>query len=218
MQSVLRMVLVDPCTETREDLKRILVDMDPVWVEAECTHYDELPEILRQTEADIVVIGVDSDPARGLESISEALKSSPQTRVFVTSSISDSHQILQAMRCGAHEYLTTPVQMEELLPALDRVRQSPGRRDAACLSQAIAVTGVVGGVGSTCVAVNVGCALAANPNRRVVLVDLDMIMGDADVCLDLVHNYTLIDVVENINRLDFTLRSEERRVGKECRL
>jgi pilus assembly protein CpaE len=96
--------------------------------------------------------------------------------------------------------------MDDLLPALDRVRQFARKAGAGGpASKVIAVTGVVGGVGSTCVAVNVGCALAAESSRRVVLVDLDMLMGDADVCLDLVHSYTLIDVVENINRLDFTL-------------
>ncbi len=206
MQSVLRMVLVDPCSMTREDLKRILAGMDPVWVEAECGHYDELAEILSQTGVDIVIIGIDSDPARALELVAEVGRLSPQTRIFVTSSLSESGPILQAMRAGAHEYLTTPIQMEDMLPALDRVRQATNRNGSTTgSSKVISVTGVVGGVGSTCVAVNAGCSLAADPNRRVVLVDLDLVMGDADVCLDLVHSYTLTDVVENISRLDFTL-------------
>jgi pilus assembly protein CpaE len=206
MQSVLRMVLVDPCNGTREDLNRILAGLDPVWVEAECAHYDELPDVLKQTVPDIVVIDIDTDAAKGMEMVAHVLRAHPQARVFVMSGYSDSQRILQAMRSGAHEYLATPIQMDDLLPALDRVRQNPARGDgAAGSSKVISVAGVVGGVGATSVAVNLGCALAAAPNRRVVLVDLDMVMGDADVCLDLVHTYTLIDVVENINRLDFTL-------------
>ena len=206
MQSVLRMVLVDPCSTTREDLKRILTGLDPVWVEAECAHYDELAEILNQTGVDIVVIGIDDDAVRARELVSYVSRTSPQTRIFVASSYNESSQILQAMRAGAHEYLTTPVQMEDLLPALDRVRQSTGRNgERVASSKVIAVTGAVGGVGATCTAVNLGCALAADKNRRVVLVDLDLVMGDADVCLDLVHSHTLTDVVDNIDRLDFTL-------------
>jgi pilus assembly protein CpaE len=206
MQSVLRMVLVDPCNGTREELKRILAGLDPVWVEAECAHYSELPDVLNQTNPDIVVIDIDSDPAPALEVVGQVVRIHPNARIFVTSGVTDSQRILQAMRCGAHEYLTTPVQMDDLLPALDRVRQTPTRQGGGNQSSSvIAVTGVVGGVGATAVAVNVGCALAARPNSRIVLVDLDMVMGDADVCLDLVHTYTLIDVVENINRLDFTL-------------
>ncbi len=206
MQSVLRLVLVDPCTATREDLKRILTGLDPVWVEAECANYDELPEILNQATPDIVIIDIDSDTNKGLEMVAQALRTHPQSRIFVTSGYSDSQRILLAMRSGAHEYLTTPLQLDDILPALDRVRQCPGRPTGGPVnSKVISVAGVVGGVGSTTVAVNVACALAADANRRVVLVDLDMVMGDADVCLDLVHTHTLIDVVENINRLDFTL-------------
>jgi pilus assembly protein CpaE len=206
MQSVLRMVVVDPCNGTREELKRILAGLDPVWVEAECAHYGELPEVLNQTNPDIVVIDIDSDPNPAMDMVSHVLRTHPNARIFATSGVTDSQRILQAMRCGAHEYLTTPVQMDDLLPALDRVRQSPARQGGGNqASKVISVTGVVGGVGATAVCVNVGCALAAYPNSRVVLVDLDMVMGDADVCLDLVHTYTLIDVVENINRLDFTL-------------
>ncbi len=206
MQSVLRMVLLDPCSDSRESLKRMLADMDPVWVEADCPRYDQFPEILSQTTPDIAVIGIDSDPVQGLEMVAETLRAHPKTRVFVTSSVSDSQRILQAMRSGAHEYLTSPVQIDDLLLALDRVRQSRGQNGARTgESMVIAVTGMVGGVGSTCIAVNLACALAADLSRRVVLVDLDMVLGDADVCLDIVHNYTLLDLVENINRLDFTL-------------
>src|SRR3990172_2392806 len=150
MQSVLRLALVDPCSETREEMKRILADMDPVWVEAECPQYEQLPEVLSQTTPDVVVIGIDSDPTRGLEMVSEAARSSPETRVIVTSNVSDSHRILQAMRCGAHEYLTTPVQMDDLLPALDRVRESHVRRGSGATGpKVIAIGGVVGGVGAT---------------------------------------------------------------------
>jgi pilus assembly protein CpaE len=206
MQSVLRMVLVDPCSMTREDLKRNLAGLDLVWVEAECAHYEEVTDVLNQTGVDIVVLGVDADPGRALEAVGEITRISPQTRVFVASNYNDSLQILQAMRAGAHEYLTTPIQMEDLLPALDRVRQMPGRTGSAVgTSKVIAVTGASGGVGTTCAAVNLGCALAASPERRVVFVDLDLVAGDADVCLDLVHSYTLTDVVDNISRLDFTL-------------
>ena len=69
----------------------------------------------------------------------------------------------------------------------------------------IAVAGATGGVGSTSLAVNLGCALATQQRSSVVLVDLDLSLGDADVCLDAIPDYTLVDVVQNVSRLDFTL-------------
>ena len=69
----------------------------------------------------------------------------------------------------------------------------------------IAVAGAAGGVGTTSLAVNLGCVLARDPQYSVALVDLDLSLGDADVFLDTIPDYTLVDVAQNVTRLDFTL-------------
>jgi pilus assembly protein CpaE len=69
-------------------------------------------------------------------------------------------------------------------------------------SQIIAVMGARGGVGSTSVAVNLACTLAATPGNSSVLIDLDMALGDADISLDLMPDHTLADLALNIERLD----------------
>jgi pilus assembly protein CpaE len=66
----------------------------------------------------------------------------------------------------------------------------------------IAVLGSRGGVGCTSLAVNLGCTLAQDRNNSVALIDLDLALGDADVALDLMPDYTLADVALNIDRLD----------------
>jgi len=60
-------------------------------------------------------------------------------------------------------------------------------------------------VGTTSLAVNIGCALAKRPENSVALIDLDLALGDADVFLDTIPDYTLVDVAQNIARLDFNL-------------
>ena len=52
---------------------------------------------------------------------------------------------------------------------------------------------------------NLASILAASPNRSVVLVDLDVTLGDADVYLDMNHEYTLADLTQNVARLDSEL-------------
>ena len=66
----------------------------------------------------------------------------------------------------------------------------------------IAVLGSRGGVGCTSLAVNLGATLAQDPGNNVALIDLDLALGDADVALDLMADYTLADVALNIDRLD----------------
>ena len=67
------------------------------------------------------------------------------------------------------------------------------------------MAGAIGGVGTTSLAVNLGCILAQDPQNSVALVDLDLCLGDADVFLDTIPDYTLVDVAQNVTRLDFTL-------------
>jgi pilus assembly protein CpaE len=50
--------------------------------------------------------------------------------------------------------------------------------------------------------VNLGCSLAQDKKNSVALIDLDLALGDADVALDVMPNYTLADVAMNIERLD----------------
>ena len=207
MSNVLRLVLVDPNKVTRDAVKSTVMDLSTVWLEAECSRYEFFVDVIKQTAPDVGVICLDENPERGLAIISELGEVAPNVSILVASSSTDGNLILQAMRAGAKEFLTQPIKPEDFTAALQRIsRQRSG--DAALAVRGcttIAITGATGGVGSTSIAVNVGCALAANKRNSVVLVDLDLALGDADVLLDTIPEYTLTDVAQNISRLDLTL-------------
>src|SRR5580704_10958777 len=67
--------------------------------------------------------------------------------------------------------------------------------------QVIAVTGGKGGVGKTCVAVNLAAALTL-ADRRVVLLDGDLGLANVDVFLGLSPRYTLAHVLNGERTLD----------------
>jgi pilus assembly protein CpaE len=66
----------------------------------------------------------------------------------------------------------------------------------------VSIVGSKGGVGCTSLAVNMGCGMAQDSKYNVAIVDLDLALGDADVALDLIPDYTLADVAMNVDRLD----------------
>jgi flagellar biosynthesis protein FlhG len=70
--------------------------------------------------------------------------------------------------------------------------------------QVIAITGGKGGVGKTSVAVNLSAALARR-GRRVVLLDGDLGLANADVLLGLSPNYTLAHVLSGERLLEEVL-------------
>ncbi len=206
MSNILRLAIVDPNDSAREKLKSMLLGLEVVWLEAECSRYEFFADVVGQTNPDIGVVCVDSDPEKAVRLIGDLRDRSPECSIIVVSSSNDGQLILKAMRAGAKEFVTHPVKIEDLMAALDRIgNQRFGRGDKNRNSTVIAIAGATGGVGATSLAVNLGCTLAADPHNSVALVDLDLALGDADVFLDTIPDYTLIDVAQNIARLDITL-------------
>jgi pilus assembly protein CpaE len=207
MSSVLRIAVVDPKDSSRDALKTTVLGLDSVWLEAECSRYEFFGDVVAQTNPDIGFVALDSNPDKALELVASLAKSAPTCAILVTSSSTDGNLILRAMRAGAKEFLTQPLKVEDVSHALQRVSNqrtgSTGTSGRGC--KLIAVTGATGGVGTTSLAVNLGCSLAGNPANAVVLLDLDLCLGDADVFLDTIPEYTLSDVAQNIGRLDLTL-------------
>ncbi|TWT81650.1 Septum site-determining protein MinD [Planctomycetes bacterium CA13] len=207
MSNVLRIALVDPNDATRESLKGMLVGLDTVWLEADCSRYEFYPDIIEQTSPDVGVVALDTNPDKAIELIQRLSGASPDTSLLAVSESTDGHQILRTIRAGAKEFLTLPLTREELASTLDRISQQKyGTSEGGSRPcEVIAVAGATGGVGTTSTAVNLGCVLAAESQNSVALLDLDLALGDADVFLDSIPDYTLADVVQNVARLDIQL-------------
>src|SRR5437667_341108 len=104
MRDVQRIAIVDPSDVTREELRNVLLGMESVWLEAECSRYEFFFDVISQSQPDV--------------------------------------------------------------------------------------------------AVNLSATLAGENGHSVALIDLDLALGDADVALDLMADYTLADVALNVDRLD----------------
>lgn len=207
MSNVLRLAIVDPNDTTRETLKSMLLGMDLVWLEAECSRYEFFADVVGQTHPEIGVVSVDHDAEKALQLIRDLQQTAPDCSILVVSRSADGQLILKAMRAGAKEFLAHPLQVEDLVASIERIgSQRYGRGEGRIRnSTVVAVAGATGGVGTTSLAVNLGCAMATRAGTSVALIDLDLALGDADVFLDTIPDYTLADVAQNVSRLDFTL-------------
>ncbi len=212
MKDVQRIAIVDPSDVTREPLRNLLLGIEAVWLEAECSRYEFFIDVAKQSHPDVVVVSLDADHNKALQLIQQLTIEIPSMPILAVSGRGDGQSILQALRAGAKEFLTAPVVLEELLTAMARLRTARVQPDGTMHfngnskseSLVVSVIGSRGGVGSTSIAVNVGCCLSQDPANNVALIDLDLALGDADVALDLSPDYTLADVALNIDRLDMT--------------
>ena len=68
---VQRIAIVDPSDATREPLRNLLLGIESVWLEAECSRYEFFIDVARQSTPDLVVIALDADHGKALQLIQQ---------------------------------------------------------------------------------------------------------------------------------------------------
>src|SRR5438874_13163282 len=108
MKDVQRVAIVDPCDSTREPLRNLLLGVESVWLEAECSRYEFFVDVARQSNPDLVVVALDADHTKALQLISHLGAECPGIPILAVSARGDRQSILGALRPGAKEFLTQP--------------------------------------------------------------------------------------------------------------
>ena len=114
----------------------------------------------------------------------------------------DTQVMRAAMQAGARDLLAWPLVALDLLEAVQRIeveRQASIARDHGSIT---AFINAKGGCGATFLACNVAHLLAAQSNRRVALIDLDLQFGTAPLYLDLFPKRGIHQALQNLEGLD----------------
>jgi pilus assembly protein CpaE len=204
MKDVIRVILIDPNEESRDAFRRLLGGMSAIWLTEVLTSYQNPGVRAKEIGAHLTIVVLDHNPNQAIELIQGLSQADPNAVILPASRTSDSALILRAIRAGAREFLTLPTEPPELLETFNRLLR--GRIDSQKSREhgpkIIAITGAAGGVGCTTVAVNLATTLAANKKQEVLLLDLDLLFGSIDACLDIIPDHTLTNVIQNFERLD----------------
>jgi pilus assembly protein CpaE len=146
---------------------------------------------------DVVVVDVRAD--RHLLTMVAAIKRrNPAMGVAIVVPALEPELMLQAMRAGVTECVAEPLTQGALESAIGRVMV---QRAAPVEGRVFAVIGAKGGVGATTIAVNFAESIARSAGETL-LVDLNVATGDAAVFLGVDPRFTIVDALENTQRLD----------------
>src|SRR5438876_3439947 len=150
-----------------------------------------------------VLMDISSDAEQGLRALEQIRQSVPSLYAILSSTEVSEEFLLRSMRMGSSDFLQQPLKRAEFSDAMTRLEEHLQRihRQGRQIGRMYTFVGVKGGVGTTTAAVNFA-ALSARHGKSTVLVDLDMDSGDAAVYLGLRHQYSLADVVDNLDQLD----------------
>lgn len=180
-------------------------------VTRELTSYPSLDEVplLLELDYDVVIIELDSDAEHALDLV-EAISSDSSVTVMVYSALADSAMLVRCMRAGAREFLPLPVSPGVMEEAMVRamVRRPAAQPAKKALGRLILFIGAKGGCGVTTLAANFAVAVAEESQQSAVLIDLGLPIGDAALGLGIRAEFSVVNALENFNRLDSTFFSK----------
>lgn len=217
-------LLVDDIPETRENIKKLLAFEQDMRVIGTAGTGREGIDLAKEFKPDIIIMDINMPDMDGLQATSFINKAVPRSAVIMMSVQDDMDYVRRAMSAGARDFLTKPVNMDELYNTIRKVyaaheayrkqydlnliatpaealsvaaRESSGERPG----HIIVVYSPQGGVGTSTIATNLASGLMKD-GIKVLLVDADLQFGDVPTFLNLQSPTTLVDLVEDVDDLD----------------
>jgi len=99
---------------------RTLLEVDDYKVETASTGEEALQRVQKGLQPDLVLLDVLMPGIDGLQTLEQLRQMQPGVKVVMLSCVSDTRKVVQAMRLGAHDYLTKPFQKAELDAVIDQ--------------------------------------------------------------------------------------------------
>ncbi len=151
---------------------------------------------------DVVFLEYQEDDAKLDRWIEKTAADPKSPSIFLFLHEITTNSLWKALRLGVKECFSFPIRVEEFQEALDRLPTPDASLEVAETTRVVSFLGSKGGVGNTFIATNVAHLLAQEQKGQVLLLDLDLRYGQVIYFYDVQPKYTVIDVIENFERLD----------------
>lgn len=190
-------VIIVSVSEEMQDAIREALAADAVLPNNSVEFAEGLDLALRSLP-DVVLVGMDDDPAQAIEFAKQIRKENPRLAMIAVASERDASRIVAATRAGYGDYVVLPDERDELRSAVQKAAFRP--EDAEGKGMMVAVVGAKGGVGCTMLSTHLAAELAGI--HRVLCIDLDRSMGDVAPSMDIIPKDTLADLLPRAAQAD----------------
>jgi two-component system response regulator AtoC len=99
---------------------RTLLEVDDYKVETASTGEEAVERVKKGMQPDLVLLDLLMPGIDGLQTLEQLRQTQPGVKVVMLSCVTDTRKVVQAIRLGAHDYLTKPFQKAELDTVIDQ--------------------------------------------------------------------------------------------------
>lgn len=212
----MRVILLADSETERLKMVEMLKNIDYIHLAGDFIDEENAWQVMERAPADILLLGSGRHGERYAFSQKVAAHH-PHTGIIMIEDELLEETMHNALFAGAKDVLIKPIDPEKLMNAIYRIHQLRERTPVVNpdapqkkirkseLGQVYTVFSSKGGVGKTFVSINLAASLAKNPEKRVVLVDLDLDFGNAALALNLYPKFSITDVIDDIRHMDSDL-------------
>ncbi len=160
---------------------------------------------LERVRLDVLLIDL-TKLAEPFEQVVRRIKTLAEPPMIIAlNDTADPETILGAIRAGANEFLYPPLDAG-LNKALERLSADRAKQQAATRhrGKALGFLSAKGGCGATTIACHVAIELQKATSKEVLLADMDLDTGMVGFLMKAKTNYSIMDAVRNVHRLDLS--------------
>jgi pilus assembly protein CpaE len=148
----------------------------------------------------LIILESRREPRELLESLRKLAEvCDPTTKVIIIGHYNDVWLYRELIRAGVSEYIVAPISMADVVSAISAIFVDP---EAAPIGKSIAFIGAKGGVGSSTIAHNISWAMSSLFDSEVVIADLDLPFGTANINFDQDPAQGIAEAVFSPERID----------------
>jgi pilus assembly protein CpaE len=220
----IRVLIVDDIAETRENIRKLLQFDAQVEVVGASRSGSEGVELAIETQPDVVLMDINMPDMDGITATEAIRKKIPFTQIIILSVQGDSNYMRRAMLAGARDFLTKPIDVDELSAAIRRAGRvarneqeklsstafaGPGRGGTSGTGQlipgdqgqVIAIFSPKGGTGKTTLTANLAVAMRQQ-GHAVAAVDGNLQFGDLSFFFNEQGRNNMADLAPRADELD----------------
>ena len=148
----------------------------------------------------LIIVESREEPKQLIASLSQLSEvCDPTSKVVVVGHYNDVWLYRELIRYGISEYVVAPISMADILSVISGIFIDP---EAAPIGRSIAFVGAKGGVGSSTMAHNVAWTMSTLFSSEVVVADLDLAFGTANINFDQDPAQGIAEAVFSPERID----------------